>query len=45
MNISLPTFKYHPDPIATGSVIKSDTVCSCCSKPHGFFYVNTFAIL
>lgn len=36
----LPTFKYHPDPLATGSVIESDTVCECCGEARGYIYVG-----
>lgn len=36
----LPTFKYHPDPIATGSVETSDAQCLCCGRNRGFIYVG-----
>jgi|ERR1700752_46143 len=36
--MSLPNFKYHPDPIATGSVEASDVKCVCCDKVRGFIY-------
>ena len=35
-----PTFKYHPDPIATGSVAESDTQCLCCERKSGFIYTG-----
>ena len=35
----LPTFRYHPDPIATGSIVRSDKTCACCSKAGGWIYV------
>jgi uncharacterized protein len=38
--MALPTFKYHPDPLATGMVVKSDTECACCGKPRGFIYTG-----
>lgn len=38
--MALPTFKYHPDPIATGHVVKSDTECACCGKNTGFIYTG-----
>lgn len=38
--MSLPTFKYHPDPLSTGSVKPSDTECECCGKKRGFIYVG-----
>ena len=38
----LPSFRYHPDPIAdpiaTGSVVPSDTVCRCCGQACGYIY-------
>jgi uncharacterized protein CbrC (UPF0167 family) len=27
--MNLPEFKYHPDPVATGSVKQSDKGCRC----------------
>jgi hypothetical protein len=38
--VGLPTFKYHSDPIATGSIIPSDNVCQCCGQNRGFIYVG-----
>ena len=35
---TLPGFRYHPDPIASGSVIESDTECRCCERARGFVY-------
>ena len=41
--MSLPTFTYHPDPIATGSIKPSDAMCVCCNQHRGFIYVcNTY---
>jgi uncharacterized protein CbrC (UPF0167 family) len=34
----LPNFRYHPDPIATGNVKASDTVCKCCRQARGYVY-------
>ncbi len=36
--MALPTFKYHPDPLATGSIVKSNTECVCCGEARGFIY-------
>lgn len=36
----LPEFRYHPDPIRTGSVIASDDDCECCEGPRGLAYVG-----
>jgi uncharacterized protein CbrC (UPF0167 family) len=38
--MSLPKFKYHPDPIATGSIKASDTECECCAEQRGYIYVG-----
>ena len=35
-----PSFPYHPDPVATGSVVTSDSVCSCCGQARGFVYTG-----
>lgn len=35
-----PTFKYHPDPIKTGSVIESDMTCIVCEQKRGYIYVG-----
>jgi len=39
MSSDLPAFCYHPDPVATGSVEASGTVCVCCGVARGFIYV------
>lgn len=36
----LPSFRYHPDPVASGSVVESDTVCRCCLRARGHVYVG-----
>jgi uncharacterized protein CbrC (UPF0167 family) len=38
--MDLPFFKYHPDPIATGSIEKSNIVCRCCGQSRGYLYVG-----
>ena len=38
--MSLPVFKYHPDPIATGCVKPSDAECKCCGQQRGFIYTG-----
>jgi uncharacterized protein CbrC (UPF0167 family) len=35
---ALPSFPYHPDPIATGSVVESDDSCLACGQARGFIY-------
>ncbi|WP_343300093.1 CbrC family protein [Burkholderia sp. MS455] len=34
--MSLPAFRYHPDPLATGSVIRSDARGVCCGDACGY---------
>jgi hypothetical protein len=34
----LPTFRHHPDPIASGSISASDAKCACCKKSRGYIY-------
>ncbi len=36
--MTLPGFHYHPDPIASGSIVESDAQCRCCRKKRGFIY-------
>lgn len=38
--MELPKFKYHPDPVASGSIAASDKSCSCCKKARGYFYTS-----
>jgi uncharacterized protein len=38
--MSLPAFRYHPDPIKTGSIEASDETCICCKKPRGYMYAG-----
>ncbi|MDP2596006.1 CbrC family protein [Alteromonas stellipolaris] len=33
--MELPIFKYHPDPIGTGAIEKTEDECECCEKPRG----------
>lgn len=37
---SLPTFRYHPDPIASGSVVVSGARCRGCEQCRGFIYTG-----
>ncbi|HYL98157.1 MAG TPA: CbrC family protein [Blastocatellia bacterium] len=38
---ALPTFKYHPDPLSTGSVqVDADTVCASCEQARGYIYAG-----
>ncbi|MFF5494196.1 CbrC family protein [Streptomyces aquilus] len=42
MNPDLPVFRYHPDPIASGSVRESAETCACCHRATGWIYTATF---
>ena len=36
----LPTFRYHPEPLVTGSIRASRAVCRCCSRARGYIYAG-----
>jgi len=38
--MDLPTFRYHPDPLASGSIAASDAACACCNQHRGFIYTG-----
>jgi uncharacterized protein CbrC (UPF0167 family) len=40
MYSGLPKFDYHPDPLATGSVVPSDLECECCEVARGYTYAG-----
>jgi uncharacterized protein CbrC (UPF0167 family) len=40
--MELPKFKYHPDPISTGSIEESNESCDCCGKKTGYIYSASF---
>ncbi|MGW8685485.1 CbrC family protein [Streptomyces sp. NPDC055817] len=35
MSADLPAFRYHPDPLASGSIRESTEACACCKPQHG----------
>ena len=37
---SIPVFRYHPDPVGTGSAVPSVSSCDVCTRPAGFQYVG-----
>ena len=37
---NLPRFRYHPDPIRSGSIIESPARCRSCSTARGFIYAG-----
>ena len=44
LQLGLPTFRYHPDPLDTGAFdeSKEGVVCDCCGKTTHIFYTNPF---
>jgi len=40
MTDPLPTFRYHPDPVASGSLVESPTECRCCGQARGYIYIG-----
>jgi uncharacterized protein len=40
MDSSLPIFRYHPDPLATGAVEPRRITCACCGQVRDFVYVQ-----
>ena len=40
ISANLPAFKYHRDPIQSGSVEKSQSRCRCCDQVRGFIYTG-----
>ena len=40
MSDALPEFPYHPDPVATGSVERSQATCRACGRARGFIYTG-----
>jgi uncharacterized protein len=41
MSEALPQFKYHPNPLATGMIKPSPTLCACCKQSRGYVYVGS----
>jgi uncharacterized protein CbrC (UPF0167 family) len=38
----LPTFRYHPDPVRTESIVPADIVCGVCGQPRDHSYVGPY---
>ncbi len=38
--MSLPSFPYHPDPLATGFVVEAETLCRACGRSRGYVYTG-----
>lgn len=41
MNPPLPHFRYHPEPLASGSIEASAATCQCCGKARGYVYTGS----
>ncbi len=37
-NADFPDFRYHPDPLASGSVVASELRCDVCGQERGYMY-------
>lgn len=35
---TLPVFAYHPDPVGTGAIVRSDASCENCGQCRGWIY-------
>ncbi|MFC9279090.1 CbrC family protein [Streptomyces collinus] len=42
MSDSLPFFRYHPDPLASGAIRAAAETCACCKRNAGWIYTATF---
>lgn len=38
--MSLPHFKYHPDPVATGMIERKTAICPCCERTTEYVYAT-----
>lgn len=38
--MQLPSFKYHLDPLSTGSITESESICECCEESRGYIYTG-----
>src|SRR5262245_5821440 len=36
--MKLPDFRYHPDPVRSGSVVESKAKCHACGQARGYLY-------
>jgi uncharacterized protein CbrC (UPF0167 family) len=40
MSAGLPVFRYHPDPVATGSIVVAAGECVACRRVRGYLYTG-----
>ena len=38
--MTLPTFRYHPDPLKSGSIVESGQDCRVCGESRGYIYTG-----
>ena len=38
--MNLPEYRYHPDPISTGSITESEATCRSCGQARGYIYAG-----
>jgi uncharacterized protein len=38
---ALPVFRFHPDPVRSGSIERTDGVCLCCGRRRGFCHAGS----
>ena len=38
--MNLPEFRYHPDPIGSGSIVASEAECRSCGESRGYVYAG-----
>src|SRR5262245_9382248 len=38
--MGLPVFKYHPNPLRSGSIQESAEMCRCCGEARGYIYAG-----
>ena len=38
--MTLPAFRYHPDPVGTSSIVPSSAVCRACERVRGYIYTG-----
>jgi len=38
--MGLPQFRYHPDPVRSGSIVESEKKCKSCGQSRGYIYTG-----
>lgn len=42
VTLELPKFKYYPDPLGSGDIIKYETICPVCNQKREYKYIGPF---